>query len=139
VKRCTKCGRVKSLSEFYFVKSRERYDSLCKVCTAARNRSWRERNVEKNKQIMRAARFRDRYGITIEEYETLLEKQGGVCALCRKPCATGRRLAVDHDHSTGAVRALLCYRHNVGIGYFDESPELLRSAANYLEAHHARK
>jgi len=62
----------------------------------------------------------------------MLTKQGGVCLVCFCPPA-GKRLAVDHDHVTGAVRGLLHIRCNAGLGQFDDDPALLRQAADYLE------
>jgi len=73
------------------------------------------------------------YGITIEQYGEMLEAQGGVCAICREPCPSGKNLAVDHCHETGAVRGLLCARCNSGIGQFLDSPDRLRAAIGYLE------
>ncbi len=83
-------------------------------------------------------RLRYKYGITREEYLALLASQAGVCAICREPeTATNRGkpilLAVDHDHVTGAVRALLCGRCNTGIGSFRDKPELLAAAIAYLQ------
>ena len=61
----------------------------------------------------------------------MLEAQGGVCAICR----TGTRRHVDHDHATGAVRALLCFNCNGGLGQFRDDPCLLHAAALYVEHH----
>jgi len=74
-----------------------------------------------------------KYGISAEEYDSLLEKQGGACAICREPCASGQRLSVDHDHKTGQVRGLLCRRCNAGIGQLRDSVSLVLRAASYLE------
>lgn len=54
---------------------------------------------------------RARQLLSPDEYEALLEAQGGVCAICGNPPAK-RRLSVDHDHATGKVRGLLCFRCN---------------------------
>jgi hypothetical protein len=76
------------------------------------------------------------YDITLENFNTLLEKQGGVCAICKKFEITARtkRLVVDHDHKTGRVRGILCHRCNCGIGYFKDDPSYVRTAADYLES-----
>ena len=72
-----------------------------------------------------------RYGITREEYETMAASGCGICGAMT--CTTGRRLAVDHDHSTNVVRGVLCTPCNAGLGYFFDSPANLRAAADYLE------
>jgi hypothetical protein len=64
-----------------------------------------------------------RFGLTADMYEALLVAQGGGCAMCGKPCSTGRRLAVDHDHATGCVRALLCYVCNQKLGVYESVRE----------------
>jgi hypothetical protein len=68
-------------------------------------------------------------------YEAQLARQGGGCAICGYIPLPGRlRLNIDHDHKTGQVRGCLCARCNRGIGWMRDSPDLLRSAARYLEA-----
>ncbi len=71
-----------------------------------------------------------RYGMTPEEYSSLLEVQKGGCAVCGKKCT--RRLAVDHDHETGRVRGLLCMPCNTAIGSLRDSPALVAKAVVYL-------
>lgn len=85
-------------------------------------------------EVFRNRRLRRNFGITLAEYEHMIVAQNGVCAICRKPCKTGRRLAVDHDHDTGKVRGLLCAGCNIGIGQMNEDPMRLRVAADYLES-----
>jgi hypothetical protein len=72
------------------------------------------------------------YSITLEEYESVLEFQGGVCAVCGEPPKT-RSLHTEHDHSTGLVRGLCCFFCNAQILRQRVTPELLRRAADYLE------
>ncbi len=77
------------------------------------------------------------YGMTIEEYNSILFKQKGCCAICEsgQPDVQGRKNSfhVDHDHKTGKVRGLLCHNCNVTIGLMKDSPLLLHKAATYLE------
>ena len=74
----------------------------------------------------------------MSKVKEMLEKQGGVCAICGgsepKDAGTGhrRRFAVDHCHETGRVRGLLCVNCNSGIGKLKDSPDLLRRALDYL-------
>lgn len=72
-----------------------------------------------------------RYGITLEQFNALMSAQGGVCAICGKP-PQARSLSVDHNHTTGAIRGLLCAACNRAIGMMRDSPGLLRKAADYL-------
>ncbi len=76
--------------------------------------------------------FRDKFGIGLYQYETLLNQQNGVCFLCNN--SDFRNLAVDHNHKTGKVRRLLCTSCNVGLGKFNDDPTLLRKAADYIES-----
>lgn len=80
----------------------------------------------------RIYRLRVRYNLTEEGYRRLQEQQGGVCFICAKACSSGRKLAVDHDHSTGKVRGLLCRRCNQMLGVAKDDPTLLLRAADYL-------
>jgi hypothetical protein len=75
-----------------------------------------------------------RFGIGMSEYLEMAERQGRVCAICKKECETGMWLAVDHDHKTNVVRGLLCFKCNTGLGHFDDDPERLKLAAEYIRA-----
>lgn len=80
-------------------------------------------------------RRRDRkrtHGISLEIYNDMLEVQGGTCAICNLPCKTGKSLAVDHSHDTGAIRGLLCINCNTGLGHFKDNLDLLSRAMKYL-------
>ena len=74
---------------------------------------------------------------TLEDFVILRDRQNERCAVCKDVCATGRQLCVDHDHKTGAVRGLLCYRCNrfliSTIERFHFTPAALREAARYLQ------
>lgn len=69
------------------------------------------------------------------DYDTLLSAQGGRCAICGAEEAGGKggRFNVDHDHATGAIRGLLCYGCNLGIGLLRDDPEVMRAAIRYFE------
>ena len=71
--------------------------------------------------------------VVLSAVERMLEAQGGVCAICRKPRPENRTLHVDHDHKTGRIRGLLCFRCNNALGDFEEQWELFQLAADYLE------
>lgn len=71
-------------------------------------------------------------GMTRSEYLALLEKQGGVCAICKRSCKSGRRLAIDHCHKTSKVRGLLCAPCNTALGLMQEDIQIFSVAARYL-------
>jgi hypothetical protein len=81
--------------------------------------------------------LRRAYGVTLDEYEALLEKQGGGCAICgaEKADAIGRMLHVDHCHTTERVRGLLCRDCNSVLGYSHEQIEILHRTISYLSSH----
>ncbi len=85
--------------------------------------------ISENKKIYRLRR----YGITPIQYDAMLDKQGGVCAICGSMNGNGRILVVDHDHITEEVRGLLCGKCNLGLGLFSDNPEILLLAYTYLE------
>ncbi len=113
---------------------KNRYERKAKeIC--ARQNAWRKANPLKRLN----ADLKCKYGITLDEYQRMLAAQGGVCAICKGTCPRKNRLAVDHDHSTGEVRGLLCDPCNSAIGIMEDSPERLRAAADYIEAAIARR
>ncbi len=88
-----------------------------------------------NKPIRLDYMLRRRYGISLAQFEEMLEKQGGVCKICRNPPSMkGRekRLHVDHCHRTNRVRGLLCHRCNVFLGFLEQY-DLTTKAKAYLE------
>lgn len=93
------------------------------------NESNRERAQEKQYYLKR-------YGMTVDDYDEMLEAQGGVCAVCGRTNGS-KRLAVDHNHETGEVRALLCDVCNHTLGKVHEDIEWLMRMVKYLEEHNA--
>lgn len=158
MKRCTKCGELKPETEFYAAKGcKDGLRGDCKACFAARARDWYARNREhvvanvkrwqsENPEQVRATRrkrnairrreireehLRRTFGMMQAEYEVMLVSQCGGCAICgRKP--KGRSLHVDHDHATGQIRGLLCFKCNGGLGQFADDPNRLATAIGYL-------
>jgi len=126
-------------------KWRERNRTVNAEQERERCRIYYNRNLEKERHRKREYSAADRrremkhrlkrqYGITLEDYETLLIHQGGGCAICQtEGCSTGYKLAVDHDHENGVVRGLLCMSCNTALGRLNDSTELLLRAVAYLE------
>ena len=89
-----------------------------------RRRSWAKKLSDFWRRL---ARF---YGISREQYEGLLAKQGGVCGICRKP--PQEPLCVDHFHATGRMRGLLCRKCNTVLGSYDDDVSLMAAGIAYL-------
>ena len=120
VKTCASCKIDKPLEDFARDSSKASgRRGQCKPCWAATIKARRDSDRGAQAGYQRAYMLKARYGITVEEYERLLEQQGFSCAMCSERCATGKRLAVDHDHTTGAVRGLLCHACNRALGAYE--------------------
>jgi hypothetical protein len=140
--KCSRCNIVLTEeNQDHTGKTRKQY--RCKKCVNECVKNSRDPTKQKEYDLIR------NYGITINEYEAILESQGGVCYICQRP-PTGRRLSVDHKHQKGdkrrsgfnkrtKVRGLLCWQCNGAIGKFRDTPAHLRRAAEYLETWPAQK
>lgn len=124
---------------------RERYrnDPKHRKAKTQYNREHRNENRERTAEWRKSHPTRisawwlkTKYGITVEQYEALLEKQGHKCAICGKPHSVVpyKRLNVDHDHKTGKVRGMLCHDCNLAIGFFLDDVSLLEAAIRYLQS-----
>lgn len=81
----------------------------------------RKRREQQRRRYYETGRTRHlrRRGVTPEQYQALLDEQGGVCAICGNPCSTGKSLAIDHDHETDEIRGLLCFPCNTKLGWYE--------------------
>ena len=120
-KECNKCGEE---NPHYEDKSKSSgYASTCRVCCDKRRR--------KNERV---AAYKSAYGITIDEYDLNLELQDNACKICKVDASEfTKRLSVDHCHTTGEVRGLLCPSCNRGLGDFKDNIEFLEEAIGYLQ------
>ena len=129
-KKCFKCDEDLKLKNFYSRLNKKSgtkyYQSKCIKCFNVY-----DYNSDKNFKLKKA------YGITLNEYNDLLSKQEGKCMICqsdnngfyrKKP----RAFAVDHCHTTGKIRGLLCSDCNTGIGFLKDNIDLLNNAIKYL-------
>jgi hypothetical protein len=130
-KWCPDCGAVKPEREF--ARSRASSTGVASYCLPCHNE--RGKRSIKKRGGSRTYHLTRRYGITAEEADAMLAEQGGVCAICKAAPAAH----VDHDHATGAVRALLCFNCNGGLGQFKDDPHLLHAAAYYVQFHTLRQ
>ena len=134
-KRCPRCGMTKPTDAFYCSRGGKVY-TYCKECERGRALGVHHASD------LDAAYLRwveKAYGVTAEAYVAMYEAQAGVCAICKEPeRRVGKfgkvmRPCVDHDHTTGEVRGLLCHDCNVGLAKFRDDATRLRAAVAYLE------
>lgn len=123
MKKCRKCGEQKPHGEFH--RNKAAPDGLQYYCKACQR-------ISVNPEVRRRWHLKNRYGITVEQYDEMYERQGGRCAICSAE-SPGRTFDVDHDHDTGEVRGLLCNPCNRAIGLLGHDHDLLMSAIQYLE------
>lgn len=113
---------------------RRRADPVARERDRASTRAYHA--TEKGRRKVLNNRLKEGYGVSLEQYEDMLVQQDGKCAICRNPPRGGNhvshRLHVDHDHTTGRIRGLLCHQCNTGIGFLGESPDRLIAAATYV-------
>jgi hypothetical protein len=137
-KECTKCKIKKDISNFNSRGGSQKhlYKSRCKECLNDFNQDWRKYNPDK----VRVYRAKDkwsfdkrvrRHGITKEEFWNMYESQEGKCAICLQDIAA-ENSAIDHNHTTGKIRGILCKSCNRGIGLLKDSHEVLSRASDYL-------
>ena len=98
---------------------------------------WATENPEEKKLADRRYWLKNGYGITLEEFERLLNNQKGICPVCGLPFKEGgkRRPFIDHSHETGQVRGLLHHKCNSLLGFADEDIRILTGAIEYLKRH----
>ena len=145
---CSRCKETKSVLEFNASMLSIRYP-YCRKCSREATKTHHDKPESKekhrqwyNRQYRSQARhlhYMKNYGISLDQYNDMLNNQNGVCAICKgTQTPSGRNidayLAVDHCHKTGKFRGILCRNCNVGIGNLQESKEILLSALKYLEA-----
>jgi hypothetical protein len=132
----------------------------CKLCNAAASKAryladpaasvarvkrWQQANADRLnayhrarranpivKRAERSAYLKRKYGISIDEYDAMLARQGGGCGVCGSSPSDAISLHIDHDHRTGRIRGLLCFVCNSSLGELDD-PSLLRAALRYVE------
>jgi len=90
--------------------------------------------LDKKKTADRRSHLRNKFGLTLEDYDRMLADQDGGCAVCGDPPGTSA-LHVDHCHESGRVRGLLCFRCNSAIGNLRDDPDIVASALAYLTRH----
>jgi Recombination endonuclease VII len=144
-KQCTgPCGRLLPATTEFFHRNKSAKDGLraqCKVCKLKYGKLYRSRPETILRRSGRV-NLRSKYGISKEEYNLILFRQGGVCAICKKAESAidyktkkAKLLAVDHNHVTGQIRELLCQRCNWIVGYIERDRERAQKILKYLKKH----
>ena len=142
IKICTTCNIEQPLTDVYLKRGKPR--AQCRTCHSkyyrseyktkteqykARQKSWRTRNPN----TVRNLALKGIYGITLKEWEQLLTSQDNKCGICGNSNTSKKNFHTDHNHTTGQVRGLLCYKCNSGIGSFDDKIDILEKAITYLK------
>lgn len=118
-KTCRTCGEEKPLADFYRdLRKADGLEARCKSCCVQRSTEYTRRR---------------KFGVDGEEYAARLAAQGDACVVCLGASGAKRALAVDHDHETGEVRALLCGKCNTALGSLDEDVERMENLIHYVK------
>lgn len=154
MKTCYNCKEHKPLDQF--CKDATKKDGLkgtCKPCLKQRSKELydlnpearrkatndsrnklRNSDPEKYRRLAKNARLKSTYGITLDQYEAMLKEQEHSCAICGvHQGKLAKELAVDHCHTKGHVRKLLCHYCNTTLGLVKEDVEVLQNMINYLK------
>lgn len=155
---CTKCKVDQPETNFYKDRSKPSgIHSNCKTCQSSRVKTkrtndhvWRKKQIEKSKQYreknpeqtklsIKNWTYKTKYGITYHQFLSKINEQDGLCKICStKLEVEGRncsqKAVVDHCHSTGKIRGIICHRCNVGLGNFLDNAQLLNKAQEYISS-----
>jgi hypothetical protein len=136
---CGKCGALKIILKGGVLR--------CEGCHLRRDREYYHGSAHRREMERRSYVFR-RYGVRLEQLDSLLREQNDSCAICHKHCCSCVRakktrheaiylhhLCIDHDHGTQRVRGLLCNACNIAIGLFEENETRFANAVLYLRRH----
>lgn len=128
---CQHCGTYLKVPDTWWPSWAKNNAKVCISCGREQNRKNDSTEKSRERYLKRT------YGITLEEYNEQLLKQNGVCYICGTDDQGGppqtKHFCVDHCHSTSKIRHLLCNNCNSGLGFFKDNPDLLRTAADYLD------
>lgn len=144
-KKCTVCGKEKKLIEFVKnSRAKSGYSSMCKKCNQKISKEYRANNPDKVKnynsspaRVLRnyETRMMREYGLLLTDVQRMLEQQDHKCPICGVTIGIGANYTavVDHCHTTGEIRGMLCDLCNRGLGHYQDSPSIMVKAAEYLK------
>jgi hypothetical protein len=141
LKYCPMCKTVKRLDEFN--KSTQKRNlgnsTHCTLCSRKLSKKYIDpvkngKRYIKDKDRWHSYRLKNKFGINLDDYNNMLKKQNGVCAICGiTEQENGKRFAVDHNHTTNEIRDLLCSRCNAAIGFLQENIQITQNVIKYLK------
>ncbi len=150
-KRCGRCDAVKTVNLFRRCKTKTArgwaWDSHCVDCRReecreygtrsrdirnARLRAWRKKNPASAARLDKAARLKRKYGLSVADVEQMRNSQGGLCAICDRKTT---RLFVDHCHTRGHIRVLLCQTCNTFLGWYERKADTILRFQKYIAEH----
>lgn len=147
---CKECARVRVVvkkasdpdfaakNKQYYKNYREKPEN--KVKQYEREKKWKSNNKEKSQISEKKKRLKYKYGITMEDYKNIFHSQGSCCAICGvSNLPTNGAFHLDHDHTTGKIRGILCNKCNHGLGLFMDNTDFLLRAATYLGGNNESK
>jgi len=139
---CKVCEEEKDITKYEWAADRPNPRTTCNACRSKnreftptqlkRKKEYQKEWFKENKTRLKFYYAERTYGLLPEHYKEMLASQNNSCAICNISF-TERKEHVDHDHTTGAVRALLCGNCNTGLGMFGEDIAALQNAVKYLE------
>ncbi len=133
---CVNCTKENSIKRFENGDVKEWIQKNREKVNASNRKRYNLLSLEEKRKRNRKQQI-SLYGLTVEQYDDILIQQNCVCAICGKPEKSSSKgvLSIDHDHTTGKVRGLLCDTCNSGLGHFYDSIDLLQGAMLYLKQH----
>lgn len=144
MRTCKVCSIEKELTEFRIVNNKNKSYQLykCRECERLESLERNKKIKERDPDYWRRKHLKRSFNISLDEYNLMLEKQEGRCAICKTDdphvdTKSGFHFAVDHCHTTGKVRGLLCAHCNTGLGKFRDDVANLQQAINYLNTYKA--
>lgn len=95
---------------------------------------WKKNHPDKNAHIKKVGKLKSKYGLTLDQYNTLLENQNNSCKVCKDLFTNEKLTHIDHCHKTGKVRGILCLNCNLSLGYAKENIERLQGLIDYVKS-----
>lgn len=150
-KQCNTCHATKSIEDFHIVRTRQTgtviYNAKCKTCynthyiakwhaqtDEQKRKEIFKRKAKHNSDWFKDYRLKHKYNITLDVFKEMYDNQRGICYICQK-LTPEDKIRVDHNHTTGAVRKLICHNCNTLLGHAKEDISTLLSAIEYIKEH----